>query len=231
MISLRDVTKVYRVGDIETVALNGISLDVAAGEYVAIVGPSGCGKSTLLNVLGLLDTPTSGTCSAFGQPIDGYSEMQRNDLRRGRVGYVFQGFNLIERLSVLENVELAARYARIPKNIRRDRARAILADLGISHRAQHRPSQLSGGQQQRVAIARALCSEPQLLLADEPTGNLDSASGIAVIELLERENQRGTTLITVTHATEYATRASRTIRLHDGAIVEGPIARIHKQVE
>jgi putative ABC transport system ATP-binding protein len=200
MLKLLNVSKTYHGGEVRTTALDRINLDIDAGEYVAITGPSGCGKSTLLSMLGLLDTPDSGEYWFDGQNVAGWSEAQLNQLRRGKVGFIFQSFNLIEELSVAENVELALEYMDVPAKERRERVAAMLDKLGVAHRARHRPSQLSGGQQQRVAIARALVSNPAMLLADEPTGNLDTAHGDEVMRILRQINAEGTTIVMVTHS-------------------------------
>ncbi|HEY0489768.1 MAG TPA: ABC transporter ATP-binding protein [Telluria sp.] len=219
MLKLLNVSKTYQGGDVRTTAVDRINLEIDAGEYVSITGPSGCGKSTLLSMLGLLDTPDSGEYWFDGQNVTGWSEAQLNQLRRGRIGFIFQSFNLIEELSVAENVELALEYMDVPAKERRERAAAMLDKLGVAHRAKHRPSQLSGGQQQRVAIARALVANPALLLADEPTGNLDSAHGDEVMRILRQVNAEGTTIIMVTHSPSHAAQASRTLRLLDGRIL------------
>jgi putative ABC transport system ATP-binding protein len=219
MLKLSSVTKIHVAGEVRTTALDRIDLEIAAGEYVAITGPSGCGKSTLLGVLGLLDVPTSGDYWFDGQNVAGWSEARLNALRRGAVGFIFQSFNLIEELSVFENVELALEYTGTPAAERRRRVGAMLERLGISHRSGHRPSQLSGGQQQRVAIARALVARPSMLLADEPTGNLDTAHGDEVMRLLRTINAEGTTVVMVTHSPAHAAQASRTLHLLDGRIV------------
>jgi putative ABC transport system ATP-binding protein len=219
MLKLSGVSKIHRAGEVQTTALDRIDLDIAAGEYVAITGPSGCGKSTLLSVLGLLDVPTSGDYWFEGQNVAGWSEARLNALRRGKVGFIFQSFNLIEELSVYENVELALEYTGTPAAERKRRVQAMLERLGVAHRAGHRPSQLSGGQQQRVAIARALVAEPAMLLADEPTGNLDTAHGDEVMRLLRQINAEGTTVVMVTHSPAHAAQASRTLHLLDGRVV------------
>jgi putative ABC transport system ATP-binding protein len=219
MLKLVNLNKVYSTGEVRTTALNGIDLDIDAGEYVAITGPSGCGKSTLLSLLGLLDIPDSGDYWFEGQNVAGWSEAKLNKLRRGRVGFIFQSFNLIEELSVYENVELALEYGDVSKRERKNRVTAMLEKLGISHRAKHRPSQLSGGQQQRVAIARALVAGPAILLADEPTGNLDSTHGDEVMRLLRTINAEGTTIVMVTHSPAHAAQASRTLHMLDGRIM------------
>ena len=219
MLKLHNVSKTYQGGEVRTTALDRINLEIDAGEYVAITGPSGCGKSTLLSMLGLLDAPDSGDYWFDGQNVAGWSEAQLNRLRRGKIGFIFQSFNLIEELTVAENVELALEYMDVPAKERRARVAAMLDKLGVAHRARHRPSQLSGGQQQRVAIARALVSNPAMLLADEPTGNLDTAHGDEVMRLLRQINAEGTTIIMVTHSREHAAQASRTLRLLDGRIL------------
>jgi putative ABC transport system ATP-binding protein len=219
MLKLDNVSKVYRTTEVETRALDGVSFDVLPGEFVAIMGPSGCGKSTLLNVLGLLDTPSGGSYSFFGQEVAGRSEAELTAMRRDRIGFVFQSFNLIDDLSVAENVEVALLYRRVPAADRRRRVAEALERVGIGHRAKHRPQQLSGGQQQRVAVARALVSDPGLILADEPTGNLDTANGEAVMTLLTDAAAAGVTVIMVTHSLAHAAAAQRTIKLLDGRVV------------
>jgi putative ABC transport system ATP-binding protein len=219
MIKLHNLSKLHIAGEVQTTALNQIDLEIDAGEYVAITGPSGCGKSTLLSLLGLLDSPTSGEYWFEGKNIAGWSESQLNELRRGRIGFIFQSFNLIEELTVFENVELALEYTNVPVKERRERVNALLEKLGVAHRSKHRPSQLSGGQQQRVAIARALVAGPAILLADEPTGNLDTAHGDEVMRILRDINNEGTTVIMVTHSPSHAAQASRTLNLLDGRIL------------
>jgi putative ABC transport system ATP-binding protein len=220
MIELNQLTKRYRAGDVQTVALDAIDLEIEAGEYVAITGPSGCGKSTLLGLLGLLDAPTSGNYRLQGEEVAGKSPRELAAIRRGRIGFVFQSFNLVDELTVRDNVQLALRYGDLPDKEQRARVAEVLERLGIAHRAAHHPSQLSGGQQQRVAIARAIAARPALLLADEPTGNLDSATGHQVIELLLEVNRsRKTTLVLVTHDPELAAVADVAIALRDGRVV------------
>lgn len=218
MIKLMNTTRQFSGGEVVTLALNDVSLDIHAGEYVAVTGPSGCGKSTLLSILGMLDTPDDGEYWFEGRNVAGWSEARLSALRRGRVGFIFQSFNLIEALTVEENVELALQYTRVPTRGRQARVTLMLERLGIAHRARHRPSQLSGGQQQRVAIARALVNDPTVLLADEPTGNLDTAHGEEVMRLLGQIHEAGTTIVMVTHSPAHAARASRTIGLLDGAV-------------
>jgi putative ABC transport system ATP-binding protein len=219
MLKCVNTTKKFVAGEVLTTALNGISLEIKAGEYVAITGPSGCGKSTLLSILGMLDTCDSGEYWFEGQNVAGWSEARLSERRRGRIGFIFQTFNLIEELSVAENVELALDYSHVPTRERRERVAGMLDKLGLAHRADHSPSQLSGGQQQRVAIARALITKPAVLLADEPTGNLDTAHGEEVMRILQQINDEGTTIVMVTHSPVHAARASRTVGLLDGAIL------------
>jgi putative ABC transport system ATP-binding protein len=219
MLKLENVCKTYQTSEVETLALNAVSLEIAAGEFVAIMGPSGCGKSTLLNVLGLLDSPTSGAYDFFGEDVARYPEKRLTQLRRDRVGFVFQSFNLIDDLTVAENVEVALIYRGVSGAERKRRIAEALDRVGIAHRAGHRPQQLSGGQQQRVAVARALVSQPKLILADEPTGNLDTANGEAVMGLLEEAARSGVTVVMVTHSLAHAAAAQRTIKLLDGRVV------------
>ena len=219
MLKLVGVSKIHVAGTVQTTALDRIDLEIEAGEYVAITGPSGCGKSTLLGLLGLLDVPSHGDYWFDGVNVAGWSEAKLNGLRRGRIGFIFQSFNLIEELSVFENVELALEYNGTPARERRARVAAMLEKLGIAHRANHRPSQLSGGQQQRVAIARALVAGPAVLLADEPTGNLDSENGHQVMEILKSLNASGVTVIMVTHSQSQADQASRVVNILDGRMV------------
>jgi putative ABC transport system ATP-binding protein len=226
MFKLRDLTKTFRTGDIETTALDRIDLDIEAGEYLAITGPSGCGKSTLLGILGLLDAPSAGEYWFDGQDVAGWPEPRLNTLRRGRIGFVFQSFNLIDDLTVAENIGLALAYGELGAGARRQRVADVMERLGLTHRAGHRPSQLSGGQQQRVAIGRAIAARPALLLADEPTGNLDSAHGAEVMRILRELNAEGTTLVMVTHSLEHAAQASRTLRLRDGRVVVDAVAAL-----
>jgi putative ABC transport system ATP-binding protein len=219
MIELQQLSKQHRTGDVQTTALDAIDLHIEAGEYVAVTGPSGCGKSTLLGLLGLLDSPSSGSYRLQGQDVAGKSARELATLRRGRIGFVFQSFNLVDEMTVHDNVLLALRYGPLPADAQRARVAEVLERLNLAHRATHHPSQLSGGQQQRVAIARAIAARPALLLADEPTGNLDSAHGHEVMRLLRELNDEGTTLVVVTHSAEHAALASRTVRLLDGRVL------------
>ena len=219
MIQVSNLSKVFRTEEIETTALNGVSFEIKDGEFVAIMGPSGCGKSTLLNILGLLDNPTEGSYQ-FGETEVAYlKEKDRTKFRKGNIGFIFQSFNLIDELSVYENIELPLRYLDIPSSERKARVTEMMKRMNISHRANHFPQQLSGGQQQRVAIARACVANPKLILADEPTGNLDSKNGKEVMELLQELNNEGATIVMVTHSQKDAAMAQRTIDLFDGKIV------------
>lgn len=220
MIRIENIAKVFRTDEVETHALNGVSMEVADGEFVAIMGPSGCGKSTLLNIMGMLDTPSSGQYWLDGIKVEGMTDSARTCFRRGKIGFVFQSFNLIDELNVEENVELPLKALGIPAKERKRRVVDILRRLRISHRSYHYPQQLSGGQQQRVAIARAVVTRPSLLLADEPTGNLDSQNGTEVMELLEQLNREGVTIVMVTHSQHDASFAQRTVKLFDGQVVE-----------
>jgi len=219
MIQIKNLSKVYSTDEIETTALNSIDLTIKKGEFIAIMGPSGCGKSTLLNILGLLDSATSGEYYLGENEISKYSEKQRVNLRKGSLGFVFQSFNLIDELSVFENVELPLLYLRIPKEERKKRVEEVLERMNIMHRRNHFPQQLSGGQQQRVAIARAIVAKPNVILADEPTGNLDSLNGEEVMQLLQELSNEGTTIVMVTHSPYDANYAHRVINLFDGQIV------------
>lgn len=219
MLQLKNVNKIYRTTEVETHALRDITLDVQQGEFVAIMGPSGCGKSTLLNILGLLDSPDGGSYHFFGEDIVQHSESQLTKLRRKGVGFVFQNFNLVEDLNVAENVEVSLLYCGIPSEERRRRVTTALERVGLTHRMKHLPSQLSGGQQQRVAIARALVGSPKLIMADEPTGNLDTENGTAVMQMLADINAAGTTVVMVTHSLSHAAYARRTLKLLDGQLV------------
>ncbi|HEY0863771.1 MAG TPA: ABC transporter ATP-binding protein [Lacunisphaera sp.] len=220
LIKLDGVTKVFLTDEVETHALSGIHMDIRKGEYVSIAGPSGCGKSTLLSILGLLDTPTDGTYILNGRPVQGLTLPERARIRNREIGFIFQSFNLIGDLTVYENVELPLTYRGMPASERKQRVTEALEKVGMGHRAKHLPSQLSGGQQQRVAVARALAGSPAVLLADEPTGNLDSKNGDAVMELLHSLHRAGSTIVMVTHDTRFARHAERTIHVFDGRVVE-----------
>jgi putative ABC transport system ATP-binding protein len=220
LLHLEGVTKVFVTDEVETHALSGIQMDIKKGEYVSISGPSGCGKSTLLAILGLLDTPTDGIYTLNGKSVANLKLSERARIRNREIGFIFQAFNLIGDLTVYENVELPLTYRGMPSSERKKRVQEALDKVGMSHRMKHYPSQLSGGQQQRVAVARALCGDPLILLADEPTGNLDSANGEAVMDLLRDLHRNGATICMVTHDPRYAKFADRTIRLFDGRIVE-----------
>ena len=220
MITVNNLSKVFRTEEIETTALNNVSFTINKGEFVAIMGPSGCGKSTLLNILGLLDNPSGGSYNLLGTEVANLRERERTNYRKGNIGFVFQSFNLIDELNVYENVELPLKYLNISASERKRRVTEILKRMNISHRAGHYPQQLSGGQQQRVAIARAVVANPQLLLADEPTGNLDSRNGKEVMDLLCQLNAEGTTVVMVTHSQRDASAAQRIINLFDGEIVK-----------
>ena len=219
MLSMRNLSRVYRTDTVETTALDGIYLDVADGEFVAIMGPSGCGKSTLLNVIGMLDSPSSGSYLFDGTEVSGLSEGKLADFRKKNIGFIFQSFNLVDELTVRENIELALLYHAVPANDRRARVEQVMDRVGIAHRARHRPSQLSGGQQQRVAVARALVGAPKLILADEPTGNLDTAHGEEVMRMLQALNQDGSTIVMVTHSPAHADYASRVVNMLDGRVL------------
>ena len=220
MIRTENLTRIFRTEEIETIALNGVNINVKDGEFVAIMGPSGCGKSTLLNILGLLDTPTEGKYWLGNEEVGHLKERERTAYRKGRIGFVFQNFNLIDELTVEENIDLQLKYLGIGKAERKERVLDILRKVKLSHRAKHYPHQLSGGQQQRVAIARAVVGKPSIILADEPTGTLDSKNGMEVMQLLSELNEEGTTIVMVTHSKHDATYASRIINLFDGQVVD-----------
>jgi putative ABC transport system ATP-binding protein len=219
MLNMRDLSRVYRTETVETTALDGIDLDIADGEFVAIMGPSGCGKSTLLNVIGMLDSPSSGSYVFDGQEVAGLPEARLAEVRKQNIGFIFQSFNLVDELSVRENVELALLYHDVPAAERRRRVEEVMDKVGIAHRAKHRPSQLSGGQQQRVAVARALVGSPKLILADEPTGNLDTQHGEEVMKMLQHLNREGSTIVMVTHSPGHADYAGRVVNMLDGKIL------------
>ncbi|SFR48662.1 putative ABC transport system ATP-binding protein [Robiginitalea myxolifaciens] len=219
MITIQNLKKSFRTEEVETLALNNVNLKVDDGEFVAIMGPSGCGKSTLLNIIGMLDNPTEGSYNFAGNEVSGLKESQRTELRKGNLGFVFQSFNLIDELTVFENVELPLIYLNISKSERKQRVTEVLERMKMAHRANHFPQQLSGGQQQRVAISRAVITKPKLILADEPTGNLDSKNGLEVMNLLTELNQDGTTIVMVTHSDHDSHFAHRVVHLFDGQIV------------
>ncbi len=219
MLKLHNMYKVYSTDEVETVALNGVNLEIEQGDFVAIMGPSGCGKSTLLNIVGMLDNPSDGDYFFFDENIATYNESQRSAIRKHNIGFIFQSFNLIDELSVAENIELALLYHDMPSAERKKRVAAVMDRMGIAHRANHMPGQLSGGQQQRVAVARAVVGDQPLILADEPTGNLDSVHGQEVMGLLRSLNKEGTTIVMVTHSPAHADYAHRTVNLFDGHVV------------
>lgn len=220
MIKIKNISKVFRTEDVETHALVDVSLEVKKGEFVAVMGPSGCGKSTLLNILGLLDVPNGGEYILNGTDVASLSEKQRNVLRRGTLGFIFQSFNLIDELTVEENIELPLLYMKVPAAERKRRITDAMARMAITHRSKHFPSQLSGGQQQRVAIARAVVMQPKIILADEPTGNLDSKNGLEVMGLLRELHREGTTIVMVTHSARDAAYSDRIVNLFDGCVVD-----------
>lgn len=226
MFKVENLVKTFRTEDVETLALRDVSFTVRDGEFVSIMGPSGCGKSTLLNILGLLDNPTSGHYYIGDKDVSGLKEKDRTAIRKGKIGFVFQNFNLIDELTIEENVELPLHYLGVPSRERKERVHEVLKRMGITHRAKHFPQQLSGGQQQRAAIARAVVAKPELILADEPTGNLDSKNGLEVMNLLSDLNKEGTTIIMVTHSKHDAAYTERVINLFDGKIVENVDANI-----
>ncbi len=219
MLKLQNLFKVYRTDEVETVALNGVNLSIEQGDFVAVMGPSGCGKSTLLNIIGLLDNPSEGDYFFFDENVACYPESKRSAIRKKNIGFIFQSFNLIDELNVAENIELALLYHNMPASERKRRVAEVMDRMGIAHRAKHMPGQLSGGQQQRVAVARAVVGDQPLILADEPTGNLDSAHGQEVMELLRSLNAEGTTIVMVTHSPAHADYARRSVNLFDGHIV------------
>lgn len=219
MLKLHNLSRVYQTEDVETSALNNVNIEIAQGEFVAIMGPSGCGKSTLLNTIGMLDSPSSGDYIFNGENVAGYAEKQLSVIRKQSIGFIFQNFNLIDELTVAENIELALIYHNIPAVERKAKVEKVMDKVGIAHRAKHFPSQLSGGQQQRVAVARAVVGDQKMILADEPTGNLDSAHGQEVMEMLQALNDEGTTIVMVTHSPAHADYARRTINLFDGHVV------------
>jgi putative ABC transport system ATP-binding protein len=220
MLHMRELSKVYRTDTVQTTALDAIDLEIAKGEFVAIMGPSGCGKSTLLNMIGMLDSPSSGSYLFNGQEVAGLSESKLADVRKENIGFIFQSFNLVDELSVRDNVELALLYHNVPAAERKRRVDEVMDRTGIAHRARHRPSQLSGGQQQRVAVARALVASPKLILADEPTGNLDTQHGEEVMHMLQTLNAEGSTIVMVTHSPAHADYAGRIVSMLDGRVLQ-----------
>ena len=220
MLQMRNLSRIYLTDTVETTALDSIDLDIADGEFVAIMGPSGCGKSTLLNLIGMLDSPSSGSYVFNGKEVAGLSESKLSEVRKANIGFIFQSFNLVDELSVRENVELALLYHDVSSSERRKRADEVMDRVGIAHRAKHRPSQLSGGQQQRVAVARALVANPKLILADEPTGNLDTQHGEEVMRMIQQLNAEGSTIVMVTHSPSHADYASRVVSMLDGRILQ-----------
>jgi putative ABC transport system ATP-binding protein len=219
MLTMRELSRVYRTDTVETTALDSIDLEIADGEFVAIMGPSGCGKSTLLNIIGMLDSPTSGSYMFDGREVAGLPEGKLADVRKQNIGFIFQSFNLVDELSVRENIELALLYHDVASAERRRRVEEVMDKVGIAHRARHRPSQLSGGQQQRVAVARALVGNPKLILADEPTGNLDTQHGEEVMKMLQQLNREGSTIVMVTHSPSHADYAGRVVNMLDGRVL------------
>ncbi|WP_346993271.1 ABC transporter ATP-binding protein [Alteromonas gracilis] len=219
MLKMNDLKRIYQTDEVETLALNGVNIEIEKGEFVAVMGPSGCGKSTLLNIVGMLDNPSSGEYWFNGENIAYYNESQLSKIRKHHIGFIFQNFNLIDELTVQENIELALLYHKISASERKKRVAEVMDKVGIAHRAKHMPGQLSGGQQQRVAVARAVVGGQSMILADEPTGNLDSAHGQEVMEMLQALNEEGTTIVMVTHSPSHADYARRTIHLFDGHVV------------
>jgi putative ABC transport system ATP-binding protein len=226
LFSLENLTKVFRSDNVETTALNNINIEIKRGEFVAVMGPSGCGKSTLLNIIGMLDNPTSGSFWFNGENVAGYSENKLSNIRKQNIGFIFQSFNLIDELTVRENIELALLYHKVSASDRKDRAYEVMERMEIAHRANHMPAQLSGGQQQRVAVARAVIAKPHLILADEPTGNLDSHNGEEVMDMLTQLNKQGTTILMVTHSPAHAEYARRDISLFDGEVLTESLKKI-----
>lgn len=231
MIEMHDLSKIYRTSNVETTALNSINLEIGPGEFIAIMGPSGCGKSTLLNVMGMLDTPSAGSYSFLGEEVSQYPEGKLADFRKQNIGFIFQSFNLVDELTVAENVALPLLYQKVPGNEREQKVQAVMERVGIAHRADHRPQQLSGGQQQRVAVARAVVTNPNLILADEPTGNLDTTNGEEVLDLLNQLNGDGTTIVMVTHDPGHADHASRVVQMLDGRVLSENIVGLRPAAE
>ncbi len=219
MLKLHNLSRIYQTDEVETLALNSVNIEIEKGEFVAIMGPSGCGKSTLLNIIGMLDNPSKGEYKFMGEDISAYPESRLSNIRKQNIGFIFQSFNLIDELTVEENIDLALLYHDVSSAIRKERVAKVMDKVGIAHRAKHMPSQLSGGQQQRVAVARAVVGGQAMILADEPTGNLDSGHGQEVMEMLQGLNDEGTTIVMVTHSPVHADYARRTINLFDGHVV------------
>lgn len=228
MIEMHNLNKVYRTANVETTALDDINLEISEGEFIAIMGPSGCGKSTLLNVMGMLDSPTSGRYGFCGEDVANHTEGKLADIRKHNIGFIFQSFNLVDELSVFDNVALPLLYQKVPAKQRREQVQAALERVNIAHRAEHRPQQLSGGQQQRVAVARAVVTNPRLILADEPTGNLDSSNGDDVLGLLTQLNEAGTTIVMVTHDPSHSDHASRVVHVLDGRILSENVLAVRE---
>jgi putative ABC transport system ATP-binding protein len=226
LFSLEGLTKVFRSDNVETTALNNINIEIKRGEFAAVMGPSGCGKSTLLNIIGMLDSPTSGSFRFNGEDVAGYGESKLSQIRKQNIGFIFQSFNLIDELTVRENIELALLYHKVSASDRKERAYNVMERMEIAHRANHMPAQLSGGQQQRVAVARAVIAEPHLILADEPTGNLDSHNGEEVMDMLTQLNKQGTTILMVTHSPAHAEYARRDISLFDGEVINENLKKL-----
>ena len=231
MIEMHDLSKVYRTASVETTALSHINLEINAGEFIAIMGPSGCGKSTLLNVMGMLDAPSAGRYAFLQEDVAGYPEGRLADIRKHNIGFIFQSFNLVDELTVAENVMLPLLYQNVPAQERQQRVQAVLERVHIAHRGDHRPQQLSGGQQQRVAVARAVVTSPKLILADEPTGNLDTTNGEEVLDMLNQLNSDGTTIVMVTHDQGHAGHASRIVNMLDGRILAENVVGLQQASE
>lgn len=231
MIAMHDLSRIYRTSDVETSALSHINIEIEAGEFIAIMGPSGCGKSTLLNIMGMLDSPDSGSYRFLGIDVAGLPEGKLADVRKNNIGFIFQSFNLVDELTVAENVMLPLLYQKVPAKERSERVQAVLERVGIAHRADHRPQQLSGGQQQRVAVARAVVTNPKLILADEPTGNLDTSNGEEVLDLLNQLNDDGTTIVMVTHDQSHADHASRVVHMLDGKVLSENVIAMQRGAE
>jgi putative ABC transport system ATP-binding protein len=228
---MHDLSRIYRTSDVETSALSHINIEIEAGEFIAIMGPSGCGKSTLLNIMGMLDSPDSGSYRFLDTNVAGLPEGKLADVRKNNIGFIFQSFNLVDELTVAENVTLPLLYQKVPAKERSERVQAVLERVGIAHRADHRPQQLSGGQQQRVAVARAVVTKPKLILADEPTGNLDTSNGEEVLDLLNQLNDDGTTIVMVTHDQSHADHASRVVHMLDGKVLSENVISMQRSGE